>query len=165
MKNNKKKRAGTIPIADKVRFWEEQDRINGVLIPRVIRQGELLAKHIAEHDDLPRLFSSTIEESLARQSSQFKSELSDAKTALNEMFSKTLDEATSEHALEARQELETCLARLDESHKRLCSEQEKRIEATMASLREDWNRSRIRLTVTAVIAVVAAIASFMSMSL
>ena len=41
------------PIAERVRFWEEQDKINQELIPRVIRQNELLTKHIAEHDSLP----------------------------------------------------------------------------------------------------------------
>ena len=35
------------PIADRVRFWEEQDKINQELIPRVIRQHELLTAHIA----------------------------------------------------------------------------------------------------------------------
>ena len=42
-------------IAEKVRFWEEQDKINQELIPRVIRQNELLTKHIAEHDSLPEV--------------------------------------------------------------------------------------------------------------
>ena len=28
-----------VPIGERVRFWEEQDRINQELIPRVIRQG------------------------------------------------------------------------------------------------------------------------------
>ena len=37
----------TVPIADKVRFWEEQDKINQELIPRVIRQHELITSHIA----------------------------------------------------------------------------------------------------------------------
>ena len=35
-------------IAEKVRFWEEQDRINQELIPRVLRQHELL---IASHEE------------------------------------------------------------------------------------------------------------------
>jgi hypothetical protein len=33
-----------VMIAEKVRFWEEQDRINGVLIPRVLRMNETLTK-------------------------------------------------------------------------------------------------------------------------
>ncbi len=39
-------------IADKVRFWEEQDRINRELIPRVLKQNELLSAHIASHEEV-----------------------------------------------------------------------------------------------------------------
>lgn len=48
--------AKPLGIAEKVRFWEEQDRINEVLIPKVIRQHELLTKHIEEHESLHELF-------------------------------------------------------------------------------------------------------------
>ena len=41
--------AQTPSIADKVRFWEEQDRINKELIPRVLKSHELLTDHIAGH--------------------------------------------------------------------------------------------------------------------
>ena len=40
----------TPKIAEKVRFWEEQDRINRELIPRVIKQHELLTTHIEGHE-------------------------------------------------------------------------------------------------------------------
>lgn len=52
-----------IGIAEKVRFWEEQDRINKILIPRVIRQEKLLTKHIAEHENLPQLFNNALVDS------------------------------------------------------------------------------------------------------
>ena len=39
----------SIPISERVRFWEEQDRINQELIPRVIRQHEL-TQHIGDVD-------------------------------------------------------------------------------------------------------------------
>ena len=38
-------------IAEKVRFWEEQDRINQELIPRVLKQHEILTAHIASHEE------------------------------------------------------------------------------------------------------------------
>ena len=38
-------------IADKVRFWEEQDRINKELIPRVLKMHDLLTAHIETHED------------------------------------------------------------------------------------------------------------------
>ena len=40
----------TPSIAERVKFWEEQDKINQELIPRVIRQHELLTGHIADHE-------------------------------------------------------------------------------------------------------------------
>ena len=42
----------TPKIAEKVRFWEEQDRINQELIPRVIKQHELFTAHVRGHEDV-----------------------------------------------------------------------------------------------------------------
>ena len=53
------------PIADRVRFWEEQDKINQELIPRVVRQHELLTAHIADHENLPLIAGNAISEALA----------------------------------------------------------------------------------------------------
>lgn len=41
----------TPKIAEKVKFWEEQDRINTELIPRVVKIHELVTDHIAGHQD------------------------------------------------------------------------------------------------------------------
>ena len=38
-------------IAERVKFWQEQDRINRELIPRVIKNHELLTKHVESHGD------------------------------------------------------------------------------------------------------------------
>lgn len=38
-------------IAEKVRFWEEQDRINKELIPRILKQHELFTQHVERHQD------------------------------------------------------------------------------------------------------------------
>ena len=40
----------TPKIAERVKFWQEQDRINRELIPRVIKNHELLAKHVESHE-------------------------------------------------------------------------------------------------------------------
>ena len=40
----------TPKIAEKVRFWEEQDKINRELIPRVVKQHELLTAHVERHE-------------------------------------------------------------------------------------------------------------------
>lgn len=56
---------GDAGIAERVRFWEEQDKINQELIPRVIRQHELLTQHIGEHDNLPVVVSQAVAQALA----------------------------------------------------------------------------------------------------
>lgn len=53
-------------IAKRVRFWEEQERINQVLVPKVIRQHELLTKHIEEHDNLHERFRREISTALEK---------------------------------------------------------------------------------------------------
>ena len=47
----------TPKISEKVRFWEEQDRINRELIPRVIKQHELLTTHIEGHETASTLIA------------------------------------------------------------------------------------------------------------
>ena len=55
-------------IAERVKFWEEQDRINRELIPRVIKSHELLSQHIESHeegDSLARARLESLEERIA----------------------------------------------------------------------------------------------------
>ena len=53
-----------VSIAEKVQFWQEQDRINQELIPRVIRQSELLAQHVGEHENLPLIAAQAVSNAL-----------------------------------------------------------------------------------------------------
>lgn len=70
--------AGT-SIAERVRFWQEQDKINQTLIPRVIRQHELLTGHIQEHDSLPEMVSKAVamalQQALTQQEQQHQAAL------------------------------------------------------------------------------------------
>lgn len=73
-------------IAEKVLFWEQQDQINQELIPRVIRQSELLARHIKDHENLPELAARAVQAALAEardeQRSQHGAAVAAAKTHL-----------------------------------------------------------------------------------
>lgn len=82
-----------VRIEEKVRFWEEQDRINQELIPRVIRQNELLSQHIAEHDNLQQILSDTIQKALGEQAKQYEANLSAAKAELGDQTQATLTKA------------------------------------------------------------------------
>ena len=88
------------PIAERVRFWEEQDRINQALIPRVIRQNELLAKHIAEHDDLPQLIGRVISDALAEQATQYENALERASTDMKASYDEALVKAKEQQGQE-----------------------------------------------------------------
>ena len=55
----------SVPISERVKFWEEQDKINQELIPRVIRQHELLTGHIAEHENLPAVVADAVQQAIA----------------------------------------------------------------------------------------------------
>ena len=79
------------PIADRVRFWEEQDKINQELIPRVIRQHELLTAHIADHENLPLVAGNAISEALER----YDAALDAAKTAVNDEAQANLERAVT----------------------------------------------------------------------
>ena len=91
-------------IEEKVRFWEEQDRINQELIPRVIRQNELLTQHIAEHDNLQQILSDTIQKALSEQAQQYESALDTAQKQLNETHEQITQKAMSEQVENLRQE-------------------------------------------------------------
>ena len=74
------------PISERVRFWEEQDRINQELIPRVVRQGELISQHVAEHENLPAIVADAVRqavaETLAEQKLVYDAALEDAKAEM-----------------------------------------------------------------------------------
>ena len=110
-------RDDSVPISEKVKFWEEQDRINQELIPRVIRQHELLTAHIGEHENLPVVVANAVQQAVAEvreeqkqlydaalesakadfnerseeQKRQYEAALESAQTELNKQVSETLD--------------------------------------------------------------------------
>lgn len=137
-------------ISDKVRFWEEQDRINQELIPRVIRQNELLTKHIAEHDNLPEVAGNAISQALAgakeEQRQQYEAALDVAKRELAEQsqasIQKALDDfqtALSAAKTELYEPIQTAMT----THKTELNEQAQvSLNQGLATLREESRRVR-----------------------
>ena len=78
----------TPKIAAKVRFWEEQDRINQELIPRVVKQHELFTAHIEGH------------ETASTQIAALEGRLNEA---IQDAANRAIDaaEAAGQHAIEA----------------------------------------------------------------
>ena len=87
-------------ISERVRFWEEQDRINQELIPRVIRQSELLTGHIADHENLPLVAANAIRESMVEvreeQQRHYESALEAAVADLGRAHDGALKQAIAE---------------------------------------------------------------------
>ena len=144
-----------------MRFWEEQDKINQELIPRVIRQNELLTKHIAEHDNLPEVAGNAISQVLGgareEQRQQYEAALDAAKIKLGEQtqanLQKALDSfqtALSEAKAELSDQTQTSLAQTLEqlqscmaAHKTTLNEQSQvNLNQGLATLREESRKAR-----------------------
>ena len=113
-------------ISERVRFWEEQDRINQELIPRVIRQSELLTGHIAEHEHLPLVVANAIRESMAEaleeQQRHYESALEAAVADLGRSHDEALKKAIAEKERDFEDRLKAARAALNEQFQRAVSE-------------------------------------------
>ena len=159
---------GKLSIEERVRFWEEQDKINQELIPRVIRQNELLTEHIAEHDSLPEVAGNAISQALAgareEQRQQYEAALNAANIELGEQtqaklqnalddFQMVLSDAkaqlgeqTQESITQALEQLQTAMA----THRTELNEQAQAgLNQGLAALREESRRTRKMLIVVA----------------
>ena len=107
-------------IAERVKFWEEQDRINQELIPRVIRQHELLTQHIGDHEMLPIVAAIAAKEALEQAQSETLRQLETATAIQQELTrqleeSKTQVERQSQELAQARGEREKLSKELQEA--------------------------------------------------
>ena len=151
----------TPSIADRVKFWEEQDKINQELIPRVIRQHELLAEHIGEHANLPEIAGSAIIQALAgareeqrqqyddalaahttqlseRTEAALRKALDDVQTALADAVT-TLDERTQASMAQALDQLQAALA----THRAALDEQMQTVlNQGLATLQQESRKTR-----------------------
>ena len=176
---------GKLSIEERVRFWEEQDKINQELIPRVIRQNELLTEHIAEHDSLPEVAGNAISQALAgareEQRQQYEAALNAANIELGEQTQAKLQNAlddfqmmlsdakaqlgeqTQESITQALEQLQTAMA----THRTELNEQAQAgLNLGLATLREESRRTRKMLIVIAsgagIICVAALIVSLLT---
>jgi transketolase len=152
------------PIADRVRFWEEQDKINQELIPRVIRQHELLTAHIADHGNLPLVAGNAISEALAEareeQQRHYDAALEVAKQEQQQQYDASLETAKQEQqeqynaALEAaRQEQRQ---QYDAAKTAINDEAQANLERAVTTLGQEWRKTRnILIGITAASGVIA----------
>ena len=151
----------TVSIADKVRFWEEQDKINQELIPRVIRQYELLTGHIADHENLPLVAANAISEALAEarreQQERYEAALAEVRAESDEQrrqHQAQLEAAKAEREEQARQhqaELEAATAEREAQARQHSNE--------VAALQEQVRKAKTLLIGVASVAAVVSVAA------
>lgn len=129
---------GDAGIADRVRFWEEQDKINQELIPRVIRQHELLTQHIGEHDNLPAVVSQAVAQALAG-----------TRADLEQRYSAVAAETKAEVAKQAqadKADLERCYAAaLEAATGEIAAQAQADLEQAVSSVKREGRRGRTLL--------------------
>ena len=142
------------PIADRVRFWEEQDKINQELIPRVIRQHELLTSHIADHENLPLIAGNAISEALAEareeQRQLYETALETAKQEQQQQYDAALEAARQEQqqqydtALEAAKQEQQQLhdTALEAAKATINDEARANLDRAATTLNQEWRKTR-----------------------
>ncbi len=145
-------------IVEKVKFWEEQDKINQELIPRVIRQHELFARHVADHENLPLIAGNAISEALAEareeQRRQHEAELAAVRAEMDAQRRRheaALAEVESERDAQQRQYIAER------------EEQRRQHETELAALRQERAiRGRLVVGIAAGAAAISAVAVILS---
>ena len=142
------------PIADRVRFWEEQDKINQELIPRVIRQHELLTAHIADHENLPLIAGNAISEALseAREEQQrhYAAALEVATQELQQQYDAALEAARQEQQQHHQAALEVANQdqkkqydeALDAARTAINEEAQVNLDRAVTTLDQEWRKTR-----------------------
>ena len=142
------------PIADRVRFWEEQDKINQELIPRVIRQHELLTAHIADHENLPLIAGNAISEALGEareeQRQLYETALETAKQEQQQQYDAALEAAKQEQqqlyaaALETAKQEQQQLhdASLQAAETAIGNEAQTNLDRAVTTLNQKWRKTR-----------------------
>lgn len=143
-----------VGIGERVKFWEEQDKINQELIPRVIRQHELLTGHIADHENLPLVAGNAISEALAdareEQRQFYEAALEAAKQEQQQQYDAALEAAKQEQqqqydiALEAAKQEQQQLhdAALDAAKTAINDEAQTNLERAVTTLDQEWRKTR-----------------------
>ena len=143
-----------VSIGERVKFWEEQDKINQELIPRVIRQNELLTTHIADHENLPLIAGNAIGEALAEareeQQRHYDTALEAARQEMQQQYDAALEAAKQESqqqydaALEVAKQEQQQLhdTALEAAKTAITDEAHTNLDRAVATLNQEWRKTR-----------------------
>ena len=149
-----------VQISEKVRFWEEQDEINKILIPRVIRQHELLAKHIKEHENLPIVVSQAVKQAVDEAREEQRQLYESALESLRAEFM----ERSKEQKREYESSLEATRSEFDEHSKVQQRQYDDSLSAAHTEFSATLEGQAIRLRNINLVAAVCAVATALLVS-
>ncbi len=142
-----------VGIGERVKFWEEQDKINQELIPRVIRQHELLTTHIADHENLPLIAGNAISEALAEAREEQQRHYDAALEAAKQEQQQRHDAALEAAKQEQQQLHDTAL---DAAKTAINNEAQANLDRAVETLNQEWRKTRnILISITAASGAVA----------
>lgn len=101
-------------IGERVRFWEEQEKINQVLIDRLIRQNKLLSDHIKNHESLPEVADKAVRKALADARVEQQKQYRSIVETLSATYRDSVDRLLDEERTRQRQQYEQALATVDQ---------------------------------------------------
>ncbi len=125
-------------IGERVKFWEEQDRINQELIPRVIRQHELFTAHIADHENLPLIAGNAISAALA----DAREEQRQQHEAALEVSRMEREEQNRQHQLALQTTLDNMQAMLATHQIELSQQSQSELNRALTELQEHTRKMR-----------------------
>ncbi len=135
-------------IAERVQFWEEQDKINQEVIPRMIRQHEILAQHLHNHPDVPQI-SAVVDRALAGASRELRREYDDALASAEQRWEADFrkqriyyQEANASNSRECQQTLQAALSTESSNLRSYCQAE---LHQAIAYIRQDFPKGGKRL--------------------
>ena len=123
-----------ISIGERVKFWEEQDKINQLLVDRVVRQNKLLADHIRDHDRLPEIADIAIRHALADARVEQRKQYRSIVERMSATYRDTVERLLAEERNEQQKQYQAALAAAGERWQAETRKYRKRLHASLAAL-------------------------------
>ena len=133
--------------------WEEQDKINQELFPRVIRQHELLTSHIADRENLPLIawnISEALSEARGEQRRHYDASVDAVRQELQQQYGAVLEVAKQEQqqlydaVLEAakQEQQQQYDAALETAKTNMNREAQAKVDRAVTTLDQGWRKAR-----------------------
>ena len=141
-------------IGERVRFWEEQDTINQLLVDRLLRQNKLLSDHIKNHESLPEVADKAVRKALADARVEQQKQHRSIVETLSATYRDTVQRLLADERTRQRQQYEYALATVDQRWQTETQRYQTRLHTWLAKL----------LGILALLSITALILSILSLT-